>query len=179
MMRSTHQIMEWAAHTSDEHHPPRQIVCWMGTGTIHEEPLQWLKKVYSSLPSQMDGFAQAFAPEHVGGYTHLAWAAWQTHLHWKSNQLAVKKPEMEFSCRVAGTMQIPMAQARVGLQSKSRDVVLVLVFDKATFSAAQQKQFFKSISFAPKPIPMGSALKPTPSLSAEAWAMERSALCEC
>lgn len=150
-------------------------------GTITTKASQeWLKKVYSGLPSGIEGFFQVFSPSRVGGKQHLSWAAYATYLAWRSHSMHAKKPEMELLCHLAGTKQIPEAHSRVGIQSGKQEVVFVFVGDLSTLPKNFLSKHSKAIGLKSKKVKWGTAITPSKNwpLGMEEFALERSALFE-
>ena len=150
-----------------------------GTLTIKASQ-EWLKKLYSGLPSQIEGFFQVLSPACVGGVNHLAWAAFATLEAQRSHSMRSHTPEMEFLCRVAGTFQIPRAQERVGIRTGKQEVVLVFVGNESTLPKKFLPSLTKELGIVSKKVSWGkSILVPAQwKDSAASFAIERSALCE-
>lgn len=149
------------------------------TGTVTIKSSQeWLKKLYSSFPPQLDGFVQVFSPQSVGGAHHLAWAAFASFLAQKSNSLLAKKPEMDFLCRVAGTNQIPFAQEKVGIKDGQKEIAIVFVGKIDSAAKKEMQAFCRSLPLTPKPVEWGEfiAIPINGFSSKEVFAIEESAL---
>lgn len=150
-------------------------------GTITTKaPQEWLKKLYSELPSGIEGFFQVFSPAAVGGKRHLAWAAYSSHLAWKSHSMQAKKPEMELLCHLSGEKQIPEAQSRVGIKSGKQEIVVVFVGNLSSLPKTIFPALCKSLRIQSKKVKWGSAITPSKdwSRSIEDFAIEKSALFE-
>ncbi len=149
------------------------------TGTVTIKSSQeWLKKLYSSLPVQLERFVQVFSPQNVGGAHHLAWNAYASFLAQKSNSLLAKKPEMDFLCRVAGTNQIPLAQEKVGIKDGQKEMAIVWVGKLNASTKKEMQLFCKSLSLIPTPVKWGEFIEIPKNglISKEDFVIEESAL---